>query len=52
MFAPRYYGQIENMLFDSGLLDKARLLPEDKTREEKLDRHGFVHWNRIQARTS
>jgi 3'-phosphoadenosine 5'-phosphosulfate sulfotransferase (PAPS reductase)/FAD synthetase len=45
----RYYGQIENMLFDSGLLDKARLLPEHKTRKEKLDRHGFVHWNRIQA---
>jgi 3'-phosphoadenosine 5'-phosphosulfate sulfotransferase (PAPS reductase)/FAD synthetase len=45
----RYYGQIEHMLFDSGLIDKVPLLPEHKTREEKLGRHGFVHWNRIKA---
>ena len=45
----RYYGQIEHMLFDSGLLEKAPLLPEHRTKEEKLDRHGFVHWNRIKA---
>ena len=45
----RYYGQIEKMLFDSGLIEKARLRPEHQTREEKLDRHGFVHWNRIKA---
>jgi ferredoxin len=45
----RYYGQIEHMLFDSGLLDRAHLLPEHRTKEEKLGRHGFVHWNRIKA---
>lgn len=45
----RYYGQIEKMLFDSGLIEKARLLPAHRTREEKLQRHGFVHWNRIKA---
>jgi 3'-phosphoadenosine 5'-phosphosulfate sulfotransferase (PAPS reductase)/FAD synthetase len=45
----RYYGQIERLLFDNGLLDKAGLLPEHKTKEEKLGRHGFVHWNRIKA---
>ena len=45
----RYYGQIGHMLFESGLLDKARLLPEHRTKEEKLGRHGFVHWNRIKA---
>jgi hypothetical protein len=37
----RYYGQIEHMLFDSGLLDKARLLPEHRTRKEKLSWHSF-----------
>jgi len=45
----RYYGQIEHMLFDSRLIEKAALRPEHRTREEKLDRHGFVHWNRIKA---
>jgi len=45
----RYYGQIEKLLFDSGLIEKARLRPEHQTREEKLDRHGFIHWNRIKA---
>jgi ferredoxin len=45
----RYYGQIEHMLFHSGLLDKTRPLPEHRTKEEKLGRHGFAHWNRIKA---
>jgi len=45
----RYYGQIGRMLFDTGLIDKAALRPEHRSREEKLDRHGFVHWNRIKA---
>jgi len=45
----RYYAQIEQMLFGSGLIDQVTLLPEHKTRVEKLDRHGFVHWNRIKA---
>jgi 3'-phosphoadenosine 5'-phosphosulfate sulfotransferase (PAPS reductase)/FAD synthetase len=43
----KYYGQIEAMLFDSGLIEKARLAEHHKSREEKLDRHGFVHWHRI-----
>ena len=43
----QYYGQIEEMLFGSGLIEKARVDEQYKTREEKLDRHGFVHWNRI-----
>jgi len=42
----QYYGLIEKLLFDSGLIDKCALAPEYKTREEKLERHGFVHWRR------
>jgi 3'-phosphoadenosine 5'-phosphosulfate sulfotransferase (PAPS reductase)/FAD synthetase len=45
----RYYSQIERMLFGSGLIEKAHLRPEHRTVEEKLQRHGFVHWNRIRA---
>ncbi len=45
----RYYGKIEEMLFDSGLIDKAGLADRYKTRDEKLHRHGFVHWRRIKA---
>jgi NAD-dependent dihydropyrimidine dehydrogenase PreA subunit len=37
------------MLFDSGLIEKARMRREHRTREEKLYRHGFVHWNRVKA---
>ncbi len=33
----KYYGQIEKMLFDSGLLDRVPQAPERKTRTEKLD---------------
>ena len=36
-------------LFGSGLIEKAHLRPEHRTVEEKLHRHGFVHWNRIRA---
>jgi 3'-phosphoadenosine 5'-phosphosulfate sulfotransferase (PAPS reductase)/FAD synthetase len=43
----RYYGQIEEMLFHSGLIERVQLEEKYRTREEKLDRHGFVHWNRI-----
>ena len=43
----RYYGQIEEMLFGDGLIEKAKLDEKYTTREEKLQRHGFVHWNRI-----
>lgn len=48
----KYYGQIENMLFDSGLIDRSRLSSDLKSREEKLQRHGFVYWqrNRFQDR--
>jgi len=45
----RYYGHIERMLFKSGLVEKARLDAKYKTREEKLNRHGFVHWRRVKA---
>ena len=45
----RYYGQIENMLFDSGLVAKSRLPSELKTRNEKLDKHGFVYWQRSRS---
>ena len=45
----RYYGQIEEMLFGSGLIQKSRLDSEHRTRQEKLDRHGFVHWRRLRA---
>ena len=43
----RYYGQIERMLFDSGLIEKSGLAKEHKTREEKLQKHGFAHWTRM-----
>jgi len=42
----QYYAYIEELLFDSGLIDKSSLAPEYKSREEKLQRHGFVHWRR------
>lgn len=42
----KYYEHIEDDLFKSGLIEKSNLAPEYKTREEKLDRHGFVHWRR------
>jgi len=41
-----YYGHIEKLLFDSGLIEKSNLAPEYKTREEKLQRHGFIYWRR------
>jgi hypothetical protein len=45
----RYYRQIEEMLFDSGLIERAGLAPKHKDREEKLAHHGFVYWRRIRA---
>jgi len=42
----QYYTHIEKLLFDSGLIDKSNFASEYKTREEKLQRHGFVHWRR------
>lgn len=42
----RYYRHIEKLLFDSGLIDKSDIPPEYKTRQEKLQRHGFVYWRR------
>jgi 3'-phosphoadenosine 5'-phosphosulfate sulfotransferase (PAPS reductase)/FAD synthetase len=45
----RYYRQIESMLFDSGLIEKGCLDAKHRSREEKLHRHGFVHWRRIKA---
>jgi|GEM_PF-3324414 len=45
----RYYGYIETMLFESGLIEKARLDANYKSREEKLNKHGFVYWRRLKA---
>jgi len=45
----RYYHQIEELLFGTGLIDSTRLDREYKTRKEKLEHHGFIHWNRIGA---
>lgn len=48
----KYYGQIEKLLFGTGLIEKAYLREEYKTREEKLGRHGFVHWRRLRSQTT
>jgi len=48
----RYYGYIDQMLFQSGLIEISRLPPEYRTRQEKLDRHGFVYWRRMRAQDS
>jgi len=45
----RYYGQIEEMLFGSGLIQQSHLDPQYKMRQEKIDRHGFIHWCRLRA---
>jgi len=37
----KYYSQIENLLFDSGLIEKTSLESKYKTKEEKLEKHGF-----------
>jgi len=42
----RYYNQINELLFESGLINKLDIDPAYKTLEEKLQRHGFVHWRR------
>jgi 3'-phosphoadenosine 5'-phosphosulfate sulfotransferase (PAPS reductase)/FAD synthetase/NAD-dependent dihydropyrimidine dehydrogenase PreA subunit len=42
----QYYKDIEQKLFDSGLIDKSNIAPEYKTRQEKLQRHGFIYWRR------
>lgn len=48
----RYYGEIRKMLFDSGLIRKCRDADCHKTVEEKINRHGFVHWKRLRAQDS
>lgn len=48
----RYYGQIEALLFNSGLIQKTHLEAKFKTKDEKLDKHGFVHWRRHPAQTT
>jgi len=45
----KYYGHIEGLLFDSGLIKKSQLEAKYKDRFEKLNRHGFVHWRRMKA---
>lgn len=42
----RYYNDIKKMLFESGLIDRSYIPQEYKTKEEKLDRHGFIYWRR------
>jgi len=42
----QYYGHVQKLLFDSGLIEKSNLVAEYKTREEKLERHGFIYWRR------
>lgn len=42
----KYYQQIEELLFGSGLIDRVESDEKMLSREEKLDRHGFVHWRR------
>jgi 3'-phosphoadenosine 5'-phosphosulfate sulfotransferase (PAPS reductase)/FAD synthetase len=43
----KYYGQIEEMLFGTGLVNKVQQDDKYKTREEKIFRHGFIHWHRL-----
>jgi len=45
----QYYGHVEKLLFESGLINEGKVEPRYKTREEKLDRHGFVYWRRLKA---
>ena len=45
----RYYKEIERMLFDSGLIEKSNIAPQYKTKQEKLQHHGFVYWRRSKA---
>jgi ferredoxin len=42
----KYYQQIEALLFNSGLIDQIESDEKMLSKEEKLDRHGFVHWRR------
>jgi len=48
----RYYGSIEMMLFGSGLVQKCHDADCHKTKEEKILRHGFVHWKRLRAQNA
>ena len=48
-FYEKYYKQIEEMLYGSGLIDKVHQKEEFKEKEEKLYRHGFSHWRGIKA---
>lgn len=45
----KYYEQIEELLFRTGLIYKAGSCAKYKTRHEKLEKHGFAHWRRIPA---
>jgi len=45
----RYYGQIEEMLFKSGLLRRHHPNSEYANVYEKIDRHGFVFWRRVSS---
>jgi 3'-phosphoadenosine 5'-phosphosulfate sulfotransferase (PAPS reductase)/FAD synthetase len=43
-----FYDHVERLLFSSGLIEKAKIAIMYKTREEKIGRHGFVHWQRME----
>jgi len=42
----RFYAHIEECLFDSGLIDMGHVPERYRTKQEQLDRHGFMHWRR------
>ncbi|RJP18460.1 MAG: hypothetical protein C4520_14510 [Candidatus Abyssobacteria bacterium SURF_5] len=48
----RYYALIENLIFESGLIEKSADKKQHKTREEKIAKHGFVHWKRLRAQNT
>jgi 3'-phosphoadenosine 5'-phosphosulfate sulfotransferase (PAPS reductase)/FAD synthetase len=47
-----YYGSIEKMLFESGLMQKCHGPEFHRTKEEKISRHGFIHWKRLRAQNT
>ena len=42
----RFYGHIEECLFDSGLIETCQVPERYKTKQQQLNRHGFMHWRR------
>lgn len=42
----RYYREIEKLLFESRLIERCGITGDYAKREEKIERHGFIHWRR------